>query len=127
VDHPGGFVRILVCGPRSYTLDHVLPALLASYADVTDVTIICGGARGADRHAADWAYIRGLPVEEYPADWDRHGKAAGPIRNQRMLDEGKPDAVFAFVDKPLAESRGTADMVRRARQAGLPVYVVEAS
>jgi hypothetical protein len=42
-----------------------------------------------------------------------------------MLDEGKPDVVWAFVDKPLAESRGTADMVRRAKKAGVPVFVTE--
>lgn len=69
---------------------------------------------------ANWL---GLTIEAYGADWDTHGKAAGPIRNQRMLDEGQPEIVFAFTDD-LAASRGTADMVRRARAADLPVYVI---
>lgn len=94
------------------------------------LTVIEGGARGADSAAADalcaaeTAHPTGATVATYPADWKHHGKGAGPIRNQRMLDEGKPDIVYAFVNKPMAESRGTADMVRRAREAGIPTYVV---
>lgn len=61
--------------------------------------------------------------ERYPADWEKHGKAAGPIRNQQMLTEGKPDIVVAFSDN-LSNSKGTADMCRRAHKAGLPVYVI---
>jgi hypothetical protein len=53
------------------------------------------------------------------ADWNTHGRAAGPIRNQRMLDEVKPELVVAFPG-----GRGTADMVRRAREAGVNVYLV---
>jgi hypothetical protein len=52
----------------------------------------------------------------YKAEWDKHGRAAGPIRNQQMLDDGKPDLVLAF-----AGGRGTDDMCRRAREAGIEV------
>jgi DNA-binding MurR/RpiR family transcriptional regulator len=58
----------------------------------------------------------------YPADWEAYGKAAGPIRNQRMLDEGKPDLVIAFSDLPTTS--GTYDMIKRAKAAGIPVYLV---
>lgn len=64
-----------------------------------------------------------MNVEKYPADWEKYGKVAGPIRNQQMLDEGKPDVVYAFTDD-LSNSRGTADMCRRANKAGVPVYVI---
>lgn len=57
-----------------------------------------------------------VPVRVFKADWDKHGKAAGPIRNQQMLDEGKPDLVLAF-----AGGKGTDDMCRRARAAGVEV------
>jgi hypothetical protein len=70
--------------------------------------------------SARWSEIT---VKVFEAAWDMHGKAAGAIRNQRMLDEGKPDEVWAFTDD-LATSKGTADMVRRARKADVPVYVV---
>jgi len=54
------------------------------------------------------------------ANWRTHGKAAGPIRNQQMLDEGRPHLVVAFPG-----GTGTADMVRRAKAAGVPVMEVE--
>jgi hypothetical protein len=56
----------------------------------------------------------------YPADWAKHGRAASPIRNQQMLDEGRPNLVVAFPG-----GRGTADMVRRARSAGVEVIEVD--
>lgn len=121
-------MRILVCGSRTYPLDFIMPAILGAYrSEASELTIIEGGARGADSHASTWACVHGVDIVTYTAEWERHGKAAGPIRNQEMLDRGKPDLVLAFVDKPLAESKGTADMVRRAEAAGVPTYVIEAS
>lgn len=141
----GGVVRVLVCGSRTWadaqhTIWPWLNGLRLLHHDCRGIAgpdefvVIEGGAKGADEVAAIWAHkaeamhgASGFRHEPYPADWATHGKAAGFIRNQQMLDEGKPDLVLAFVDKPLAQSRGTADMVRRAKAAGIPVYVVEAS
>ena len=78
--------------------------------------IIHGGARGADNEAGYWARRQLISEERYDADWDRDGKAAGPIRNQRMLDEGKPDVVVAFPG-----GKGTAMMIKLAEGAGAPV------
>ena len=58
--------------------------------------IIQGGARGADAAAAEFAAQSGCYGEEFAAEWEKHGRAAGPIRNQRMLDDGRPDLVVAF-------------------------------
>lgn len=68
------------------------------------------------------AQSQGYTVESYPADWKRYGRAAGPIRNRQMLEEGKPDLIIAFHSN-LAESRGTANMVKIARKAGIEVRV----
>lgn len=87
------------------------------HAETPVTCLIEGGALGADRLARRWAYtVGGITVETFPADWGAHGKAAGPIRNQRMIDEGKPDVVLAFPG-----GRGTADMIRRAEAAGIRV------
>lgn len=86
----------------------------------SDIHIIAGGARGADNAAVDWAIVSHAPFTEYHADWEKYGKNAGPVRNQYMLDEGKPDIVLAF---PSKNSRGTWDMVRRAEKAGVPVLI----
>lgn len=87
----------------------------------TDITIISGRATGVDNAAADYAVVHFCKLEEYLADWAKHGKAAGPIRNQHMLDHCKPDLVVAFPG-----GRGTADMVARARKAGVKVLEVVA-
>lgn len=119
--------RILVCGGRDFLdylkLRDVLDSLIDDLEDPSDVVIIQGGAKGADFLAKVYAYCwgwGGLMCEEYSADWKKDGKAAGPIRNQKMLDEGRPDLVVSFPG-----GSGTADMVRRARKAGVEVIVVE--
>lgn len=107
--------RVLVCGGRDYNdreavygaLDDLKPTMSA---------LMSGGAKGADTLAWDWGWSRNFHCERYFADWKRDGKAAGPIRNQHMLDDGKPDLVIAFPG-----GRGTADMIRRAEAAGVHV------
>jgi len=115
--------RVLVCGSRNWSdrdyLEGFLDRTLESHG--IDV-VIHGAARGADTMAGEWASKRGIPVMAFPADWAAHGRAAGPIRNQRMLDEGKPTLVIAFALN-LSTSKGTSDMLRRAGRANLPALV----
>jgi hypothetical protein len=118
-------VRLLICGSRRYRNRSKIRELLEQYRPAV---LICGMAPGADRIAYEIAKKLGILVEEYPADWAAQGKAAGPIRNQQMLREGKPDRVVALpVGSLVMDSRGTWDMVRRARAAGVPVDIVEES
>ena len=114
-------MRVLVCGGRNYSDKACLWYRLDSLGPPEVSAIISGMASGADSLAAEWAEKFGFPLHKFPADWNAHGKAAGPIRNQRMLDEGKPDLVLAFPG-----GRGTADMVRRAKSAGIRVVEVAA-
>jgi hypothetical protein len=67
-------------------------------------------------------------VKEFPADWETHAKAAGPIRNRRMLEEGKPELVLAFkngIDHTLSRG-GTENTVKQAKALGVAVYLVGA-
>ena len=114
-------MRVLVCGGRDFADRDLVARTLAPYRPQpitapSEHKIIHGGAAGADTLAREWAEVYGVPYREFPADWKTHGRAAGPIRNQRMIDEGKPDLVVAFPG-----GRGTADMIRRAEAAGVPV------
>lgn len=111
-------MRLLVCGGRDLVDSPEVYAALASYM-LPGTVVIHGGAPGADSIAGEFAKGLGLTVEVYPADWHKHGRAAGPIRNQRMINEAKPDLVLA-----LPGGRGTADMVRRAKKAGIPIVSV---
>lgn len=109
-------MRLLVCGGRDFhNLVEVDRALRRVHERKGIDVLIQGGATGADAIAKRWAERRGIPVEEYAADWSL-GRKAGPLRNRRMIEEGKPDGVVAFLG-----GRGTADMIRAAKDAGLPV------
>jgi hypothetical protein len=107
-------VRVLVCGGRNYTDQEGIRAAILALPATTNV-VVHGGAPGADSWAGYIAGMLGIPVEVHPADWARHGRAAGPIRNQEMLDSGI-DLVVAF-----RGGVGTADMIRRAEKAGIEV------
>jgi predicted Rossmann-fold nucleotide-binding protein len=112
---------ILVCGGREYWSDDVVNATLDSQwlLDPADALVHGGCYTGADRLADRWARPRGVPVRVYKADWDKHGKAAGPIRNQLMLDTESPRLIIAFPG-----GSGTADMCRRAERAGVEIWRV---
>lgn len=111
--------RILVCGGRDYADQAMLFSALDMEAEAGPINAIIQGdcPTGADKLARMWAISRNEHLDRFPADWQAHGKAAGPIRNQQMIDVGKPTKVFAFKG-----GRGTADMIRRARGAGIAVH-----
>jgi predicted Rossmann-fold nucleotide-binding protein len=112
--------RVLVCGGRNYSDEQRVFDVLNSYSHDYDFTmLIQGGAPGADRAATRWADIGMIPVMCFKPNWKKHGKAAGPIRNTRMIEEGKPDLVIAFPG-----GKGTANMVAQARAAGIEVIEV---
>lgn len=118
-------MRILVCGGRDFIDRDLLTKTLwdifesrktDDYVSTDEYTIIEGGAKGADELAVDFACTFGTNLESYKADWETHGKAAGPIRNKQMLEEGKPDLVIAFPG-----GKGTANMIKLAREANIEV------
>jgi len=115
-------MKILVCGGRDYddkvAFDREMDRISMELQRV--VCIIHGGAPGADRLADVWALERMLPVMRFDAQWQRLGRAAGPIRNGWMIEYGKPDLVVAFPG-----GRGTADMVRQATEAAIAVQEIK--
>jgi hypothetical protein len=114
-------MRAIVCGGRKFKDWPMLSAALdAIHAETPLDCVITGAAPGADTLADTWARTRSIRVERYYALWRTYGPAAGPIRNQKMLDEEKPDVVIAFPG-----GVGTADMISRAEKAGVPVKKVE--
>lgn len=109
-------MRLLVCGGRDFHNHVEMDRFLRMVHEKRGIDVLInGGATGADAMAAAWAERWGIPVETYKADWSL-GKKAGPMRNRCMLVEGKPDGVAAFFG-----GKGTADMVKAAREAGIPV------
>jgi predicted Rossmann-fold nucleotide-binding protein len=110
-------MRVIVCGGRNFRSPaHVFRALDDLHAKHGFTALMQGGATGADQFAREWAETK-PEIKRYvcKAQWDTYGRAAGPMRNSRML-EWKPDLVVAF-----AGGAGTADMVEKAEAAGVPV------
>ena len=118
-------MRVLACGDRNWSdqalIDQSLDALHAQHRIEV---LIEGEARGADTLARIWAESHEVPVMRCPAAWRSFGKAVGVIRNQMMLQEGLPNYCIAFHDD-IEHSKGTKDMVRRCRSAGVPTEVVK--
>lgn len=112
--------RVLICGSRRYRYASVIAHVVKELPSGT--VVIHGGAPGADSLADLYAHENGLAREAYPADWEKYGRGAGPVRNKQMLDEGQPTEVIAFVADP-TNSPGTANMVLQALARGLPVSV----
>jgi predicted polyphosphate/ATP-dependent NAD kinase len=114
--------RLLVCGGRRFGSTRserdLVRVTLDDYLN-DNLVIITGGATGADAVAESWARAQQVPLVVVPARWRVLGRAAGPTRNQFMLDWLEPVEVVAFPG-----GDGTADMVTRARAAGVPVNEV---
>lgn len=131
-------MRVLVCGGRDFNnYTTVCNALNSLFAEADIDLVIHGAAAGADSLAKNWAEEHDIKTLPFPAKWDDletppvvrrfrrydgapYNAAAGGVRNQKMLDEGKPDLVVAFPG-----GSGTADMVRRAKAAGVPIKQIE--
>lgn len=117
--------RVLVCGGRDFYHWGILKFAMETHigrfrGPNSNITIIQGGAKGADFLAKAYADYVGFECEEYLADWNKYKGGAGPIRNKQMLVEGKPDLVIAF-----RGGSGTANMIRQAKAAGVPVEEVK--
>lgn len=109
--------RILVCGGRDYGDANYVHVELGMRKPAC---VITGGCpTGADAHAYEWALRMKVPTMTVQANWAQYGRKAGPLRNQQMIDSAMADLVLAFPG-----GRGTADLVRRARKAGIPVEQV---
>ncbi len=116
-------MKVLICGSRNFTDQKFLFSQMDELHRRTPITtVIEGEAQGADTLGRFWAEANNIPVLRFPADWDKHGRAAGPIRNKQMLVEGKPDLVVEF-SYNIAESRGTTNMLTQAKGAGVPTML----
>lgn len=114
-------MRLLICGDRNWSDGNVIREVIEKFKPEL---IIEGEARGADTLARLSANTLGIETLKFPADWEKYGRAAGPIRNSQMLKEGNPDVVVGFHYK-VDESKGTRDMLTRAKKSGKPTFIFD--
>ena len=118
-------MKIIIAGTRTFTDKHLLFCKmdwLVSMLDLRYVTVISGTAEGADKLGEEWAKDKNFLCEKFPPDWNKHGKAAGPIRNAQMADAA--DMCIVFWD---GKSKGTKNMIETALSKGLLVKVIKYS
>jgi hypothetical protein len=113
-------MRLLICGDRDW---NSFPTILAKVASLNPDVVIQGLCKGADCMGKGAARQLGIPCLDFRADWNKYGKAAGPIRNQEQIDVGKPTHCLAF-HANIDISKGTKDMINRCIKAGIPTRLV---
>jgi hypothetical protein len=113
--------KILMCGDRNWSSEEAINQFFKLLPK--NIIIISGNARGADYLVEQYCKINNIENKIFPANWKKHGKAAGPIRNNLMLDE-KPELVIAF-HGDIRNSKGTIHTVSSARTRKIPVLIVE--
>ena len=113
-------MHVIIAGGRDFEdADRLANVLDRLFSQNQPDSIICGMANGADKLGWEYARARGIAIQEFPADWDAHGKAAGPIRNRKMAEVATH--LVAFWD---GRSRGTKDMISVAEKAGLQFRII---
>ena len=123
--------RLLVCGGRDFNDQAFVFGVLDMLSEELVINAVIQGdcQTGADRLARMWAISRNHHLDRFPADWRGYGKAAGPIRNQRVINEGRPT-----IGVVLPGGRGTNDMARKLQavvwcifMADIPLRIVSCS
>lgn len=114
--------KVIIAGSRQLTdVRLVAEAVRRSGFQISEV--VSGAARGIDTAGEAWAAANGIPVRRFPADWARHGRAAGPRRNTTMVGYVRPHG-GALIAVWNGESRGTQHIITHARQQGIAVFVM---
>lgn len=116
-------MKVIIAGGRDATMRDTLEGIRQArlkgfFEGAIPNEVVCGEARGADTHGRNWAEELGIEVKSFPANWDKHGRRAGPLRNIEMGDYA--DALIAIWD---GESKGTKHMIDYATKVGIKVYV----
>lgn len=115
-------LRIVIAGSRSYCnfeeAETFIRESLKTISAHPPFIVLCGGAKGADQLGEKFALCNAFPIEHHFPQWQRFGKAAGPIRNQKMAE--LCDVVICFWD---GKSKGTASLIRYAKKFKKTIFI----
>jgi len=112
-------MKVIIAGSRTIT-DRKLVEVAIKASGFTITEVVCGMARGVDTVGFNWAKDNNIPVKEFPANWNKYGRSAGPIRNKEMADYAE-----ALIAVMVPGSRGTKNMVETATKLGLKVHLMK--
>lgn len=110
-------MKVIIAGSRNITdYKAIGQAINASKFEITEV--VCGCAIGVDRIGQTWAIANGIPVKEFPANWDVYGRSAGPMRNIKMAEYA--DAAIIVWD---GKSPGSLNMIQEIKKVNKPYFI----
>jgi len=112
-------MKVIIAGSRTCS-DHESIIVSIKEADIDITEVVCGEASGADKLGKEWAEKNSIPVKSFPADWNKYGKSAGPIRNKEMAKYA--DSLIAIWD---GSSRGTKNMINEMNKLNKFVFVYQ--
>lgn len=114
-------MKVIIAGGREFSDYELLKSSCDNIlSSVTDIEIVSGKSLGADKLGEYYAKEKGYKVKEFPADWIKYKKGAGPIRNKQMAEYA--DGLIAFWD---GRSKGTKNMIDLAKKHGLKVRIIK--
>lgn len=109
-------MKVIIAGGRNHRWS--VRETLDRYWKLLPITeVVSGAAPGVDTRAVEWAKTKGIPYKLFPADWNKHGRPAGPIRNEKMVKYADALIVFMRFAGP-----GTRSIIRIARRNNIPIY-----
>lgn len=111
-------MKVAIVGSRHYRNYKQFKKKLVPFKDVI-THVVSGGAKGTDTMAERWAHENGKRLTVHSARWGKYGKAAGPIRNTKIVRDVQ--MVIAFL---APSSKGTRDTIQKAQAANLPVHIM---
>lgn len=116
-------MKCIIAGSRNFTNYEFLKSAIARSGFADQITeVVSGTATGVDSLGERYAKENRIPVRQFPANWNKHGKAAGMIRNREMLDYALPDGALIVII--VNNSPGSTGMLKIARESGLRYYAV---
>lgn len=110
-------MRVIIAGSRNIALHPRWFGHLVAQSGFTIDEIVSGHSGNIDMRGESWASALNLPIRRFPANWEAHGRKAGPLRNSEMA--AYADALIYFWD---GKSRGTADMVKKMKTLNKPTF-----
>jgi hypothetical protein len=111
-------MKVIIAGCRNWEASRRRVGEVVEESGFTITEVVSGSATGIDHSGEEWARYEKIPITYFPADWEKHGRAAGPIRNRQMAKYA--DAAIIFWD---GKSRGTLSMIREMRLEAKPYKV----
>ena len=110
-------MKVIIAGSRTITAYSLVESAVARWKNygLTIEEIVCGEAKGIDLLGRHYGEQNGIPIKSFPADWDKHGKKAGYLRNSQMVEYA--DGLIAIT----TGSPGTQHTIELAKEKGIPL------